>query len=397
MADFVFTLVAVERKVVSTKIFYVAIKNDTYVHLADRLGIRHTHYSNANNTGNVLESLCWLALEQKRYSFILSIVKFAADVEYPRVSHQQSSLKRAVVASGTAAAVSPVPAKLPRRGTFAPPIVHPCTSAGSYEYVCQLRVKKQASIQSSNSASCRRQGNFQTDVQAATASDSVHPAASASSHEAVDDGQLSEDEEEGAIEDGQLSEDEEEYREMHDMSSWTRARLKDYEVIKFYAKGREGEMEQQASWFEDQLKKENAKRQERSRRGKSLSELRQIATVPDTLLPIYLQAYLSFCGTKPEVFDTRRGALASRFGFPWQVLRNNIAISLAGPQIRDEHEVQDAHNRFLLAYKEAVEELRLTKKDTGRSSRNPWKKILRDIFDSADNYERYLRVGTLPA
>ena len=106
-------------------------------------------------------------------------------------------------------------------------------------------------------------------------------------------------------------------------------------------------MEQQASWFEDQLKKENAKRLERSRRGKSLPELRQIATVPGTLLPTYLQEYLSFCGTKPEVFDTRREALASRFGVPWQELRKKIAIALAEPQLRDEREVQHVHNCFL--------------------------------------------------
>ena len=74
---------AIEREVISEKSQYVAIKNETYVQLARKLGIRHKHYSSANNTGNVMESLCWLAYEQKRYNFILSIVKFAADFEYP--------------------------------------------------------------------------------------------------------------------------------------------------------------------------------------------------------------------------------------------------------------------------------------------------------------------------
>ena len=92
-------MVAIEREAISKKAQYVAVKNETYVQLARELGIRHIHYSRANNTGNVMESLCWLAYEQKRYNFILSIVKFAADFEYP----------------ATADAVAPGPAVCPSK------------------------------------------------------------------------------------------------------------------------------------------------------------------------------------------------------------------------------------------------------------------------------------------
>ena len=78
-----FTLLAIEREKISNKSQYVAVKNETYVQLADKLGIRHAHYSSPNNTGNVMESLFWLAYEQGRYDFILSIIKIATDIEYP--------------------------------------------------------------------------------------------------------------------------------------------------------------------------------------------------------------------------------------------------------------------------------------------------------------------------
>ena len=63
-----------------------------------KLGLRDTFYSSPNNTGNVMESSCWLAYEQKKYDFILSIIKFAADCEYPDT-----------VAAGPAAVVACAP------------------------------------------------------------------------------------------------------------------------------------------------------------------------------------------------------------------------------------------------------------------------------------------------
>ena len=100
-----FTLLAIEREKISNKSQYVAVKNETYVQLADKLGIKHAHYSSANNTGNVMESLCWLAYEQNRYDFILSIVKFAVDLEYPDAVAADFEYPDAV-ASGPAVAVA---------------------------------------------------------------------------------------------------------------------------------------------------------------------------------------------------------------------------------------------------------------------------------------------------
>lgn len=124
---------AIERGTISKKSQYVAITNTTYVQLAEDLHIKHTFYASANSTGYVMESLCWLAYEQKKYKFILSVVKFAADLEFPhRVVPGPAAavadgpapcpLKRAAgdfgpavaVAPGPAAAVVPGPAKLPR-------------------------------------------------------------------------------------------------------------------------------------------------------------------------------------------------------------------------------------------------------------------------------------------
>ena len=66
VADFMFTLLAIERGAILPKSHYVVIKNKTYVHIADKLGITNDYYNSANNTGNVMESLFWFAYEQKR-------------------------------------------------------------------------------------------------------------------------------------------------------------------------------------------------------------------------------------------------------------------------------------------------------------------------------------------
>ena len=79
-----FTLVAIERGLISPKSQYIAIKNGTYVYIAEALGIRNDYYRNASNTGNVMESLFWFAYEQKRHNLILSIVKIAIDFEFPQ-------------------------------------------------------------------------------------------------------------------------------------------------------------------------------------------------------------------------------------------------------------------------------------------------------------------------
>ena len=339
---------AIERKAISQQALYVAIKNETYVQLADQLGIRHTYYSSANNTGNVIESLCWLAYEQKKYNFILSIVRFAADFEYPDA-----------VAPGPAAAVAPGPAKLRRRQTSAPP-------------------SNQAFSQSNGSASWRRRVSSQRDVEETAASASGHPAAPASSESSG---------RRVAVQDRQPSEDEEDYGEHRCMSTWTKAKLEDYAKLNKHELGRQEEMERQAAWIDLQAEDENAKRQERSNRGQTLEMLRRTTTVPDTDLPMYLDAYLSLCATEPEAWDRRFEILEEQFRRPWARLRIDMAISVAEPKRRSEEEVDEAHERFKLAYKEACE------KRFSKQRKGPWKKFIRDIFQDKKELFRYLRIG----
>ena len=158
---------AIEREKISNKSQYVAVKNETYVQLADKLGIKHAHYSSANNTGNVMESLCWLAYEQNKYDFILSIVKFAVDLEYPDTVAADFEYPDAV-ASGPAVAVASSPAKTRRRQTSVPPTSQACS-------------------QSSDTASWRWQATSQRDA------DFQYPD-TVTSGRAVQDGEPSEDE-----------------------------------------------------------------------------------------------------------------------------------------------------------------------------------------------------------
>ena len=372
---------AIEREAISQKSQYVAIKNPTYVRLADELGIRDTVYSSANNTGNVMESLCWLAYEQKKYNFILSIVKFATDVEYPDTVARgpaaavapgpavcppqrpaAASGPAVAVASGPAAAIAPGPAKLRRKQTFAQP-----TSL--------------ASSQSSGSASGRRQASSQRDVQETAASASGHQATPASGESSG---------RRAAVQDREPSTDEEDYGECRCMSTWTRAKLKDYAKLNKHALGRHEEMERQAAWFDEQVEDENSTRQERSNRGQPLERLRQTTTVPGTKLPIYLDAYLSLCGeTDSEVWDRRFETLEQRFGRAWSVLRDDIALSVAEPKQRSEKDVDEAFTRFKLAYKEACE------RHFSKQKPGPMKIFFRDIFQSKQRFMEYLRSGTL--
>ena len=373
---------AIERNAISQKSQYVAIKNPTYVQLADELGIRDTVYSSANNTGNVMESLCWLAYEQKKYNFILSIVKFAADFEYPDTVARgpaaavapgpavcppkrpaAASGPAVPVASGPAAAIAPGPAKLPRKQTFAQP-----TSL--------------ASSQSSGSASGRPQASSQRDVQKTAASASGHQATPASGESSG---------RRAAVQDREPSTDEEDYGECRCMSTWTRAKLKDYAKLNKHAVGRHEEMERQAAWFDEQVEEENSTRQERSNRGQPLERLRQTTTVPGTKLPTYLDAYLSLCGEEDsEVWDRRFETLAQRFGGAWSVLRDDIALSVAEPKQRSEKEVDEALASFKLAYKETPESA-LFEAETGPKAWN----FFRDIFQDKEKCMEYLRSGTL--
>ena len=168
-----FTMVAIERRSVSDKCMFVAIKNATYVRLAEELAIRHNYYSNANNTGNVMEALHWLAFEQKRYKFILTIAHMAADIEF-----------RTSVKPAPAAAIDPVCA-ITLNSTIRP-LRRPAVASDSAGTVASGPVKRQrkqalvprtnqASSHSSNSTSWRPQASSPEDVHEASASTSTHP------------------------------------------------------------------------------------------------------------------------------------------------------------------------------------------------------------------------------
>ena len=214
LADFMFTLLAIERRATSPESDYVAIKTGTYVNLADKLDIRNDYFRSASNTSNLMQCLVWFAYEQKRYHFIMTVVKLAMDLEYPHVAPvgdsrsaystssvvlppvseqpqqaddvaSQSASKRAY---GHAAAVAPGHAKLPRTTTTR-------AREDSSEHAGWKDAQK-ASWESSGDASWSRQGNSQRDVQETAAekarcksgdkqSTYIHTAASASSHAAA--------------------------------------------------------------------------------------------------------------------------------------------------------------------------------------------------------------------
>jgi len=186
LADFMFTLLAIERRATSPESDYVAIKTGTYVNLADKLDIRNDYFGSANNISNLMECLVWFAYEQKRYHFIMTVVKLAIDLEYPHVApvavlrassrdrvrlqprptddvslqsaSNQNMSKRAYVQT---AAFVPGREKLPKTTT---------TRAQEDSPVhADWKDAMRASWESSGDASCSRQGNSERDVQEAAA------------------------------------------------------------------------------------------------------------------------------------------------------------------------------------------------------------------------------------
>ena len=153
-----------------------------YVDLADKLDIRNDYFRSASNTSNLMECLVWFAYEQNRYHFIMTVVKLAMDLEYPRptddvflqCASNQDMLKRACVRS---AAFAPGREKLAKTTT---------TSAQKDTPVdADWKDVMGASWKSSGDASCSRQGNSERDVQKAAAESQSaysHTAASAYGH-----------------------------------------------------------------------------------------------------------------------------------------------------------------------------------------------------------------------
>ena len=368
-----FTLVAIERKAIAENSQYIAVKNRTYVQLAQKLQIRNKYFSNANNTGNVLESLCWLAYEKKEYNFILSIAKFAADFEYPR---------KAVPGPAAAVATGPTASTLkrPAERLDNTVVVAPGPATAGVPGPAKVR-RKQSSARVSDEADGHFDGKaawFQGDVQGTAAPVSGHAAGPASNELG---GTWAD------IQDYEPSDEEKNLDDPRCMNTWAREKLEDYEKLNKYVQGRQADMERQADWFHSEMKRENAKRQARHRKGQTLQMLQRTATSPDTDLPTYLHAYLHLCGTKPEVWKTRFQTLAQRFGLDWSALRNKMAVSTAEPKYRNDEELEEAFRAFKRVYKEA------SMKRWGKQNVKPMHKFWRDIFGDMDGFLEYLRSG----
>ena len=388
-ADFMYTMVAIEREVISKNSHYIAIGNETYVRLADALGIRDRDYSSPNNTGNVCEALCWLALEQKKYNLIVSIAKFAADVEFPRSA-----------APGHVPAVVPGPAPQPCKRSAQvcglPVVVASGLAAAKVQ-------RKQASsppsnaesAESTSSASLFQQANSQKDVQQTTSA-SGHPAeptaGSASGRmTAPTSGKFSG--RRADVQDYESSEDEGDDDDRVCMSTWTRktmAKLNYYVNLNKHVVGRQADMEEQADWFDAEVRKENERRQRRSQNGQTLEMLRKTATIPHPDLPKYIDAYLELCGSVPEVWEARFELLAQEFDRPWSQLKQDMQRCAAEPKQRDEAEVTKALRCFQLAFKEACYERHRQQK------KGQYKALIGDIFGSRCNFKRYLYDGVIP-
>ena len=82
LADLMMTFVAIERDPSRSTSAHIVIFNNVYLKLAQRLDIVQRNRSSEFNVGNVLECLCWLAYEQQRYEFIITVVHHAADIQF---------------------------------------------------------------------------------------------------------------------------------------------------------------------------------------------------------------------------------------------------------------------------------------------------------------------------
>ena len=81
---------------------YKAIGNGPYKQLSMALNLADAEKSSNNNCGNILEHMMWLALENKRYEWILGVVRWCAKTEFPEAASSHRSASSS--ASGHAAA-----------------------------------------------------------------------------------------------------------------------------------------------------------------------------------------------------------------------------------------------------------------------------------------------------
>lgn len=80
--DHMFIDLSIERGKLTRNSNCCYICNGVYVKMAQALIMIHRVYNNETNVRNMLESLCWLAFEQKKYRFIFSLVHHAADIHW---------------------------------------------------------------------------------------------------------------------------------------------------------------------------------------------------------------------------------------------------------------------------------------------------------------------------
>ena len=168
------------------------------------------------------------------------------------------------------------------------------------------------------------------------------------------------------------------------------AKLNYYANLNKHVMGRQEDMENQADWFDQGLRKENERRQRRSKNGQTLEMLRKTATIPHPDLPKYIEAYLELCGSPPEVWKARFELLAQEFDRPWSRLKQDIQRCSAEPKQRDEAEVTRTLRCFQFAFKEAC---------FGRhrqQEKGHYRVFIRDIFGSKPNFVSYLYVGVIP-
>ena len=82
LADFMFMLVSIERKKLKRTCTWATVFNCVYEELGRVLEIHHPVYCRANNIGNTMQVLMWLAYEQQKYTFIISIIHHAANLQW---------------------------------------------------------------------------------------------------------------------------------------------------------------------------------------------------------------------------------------------------------------------------------------------------------------------------
>ena len=73
-------LVSIERQKLKSTCRWATLPNSVYVYLATVMEIRHAVHDSESNVGNTMESLIWVAYEQKKYKFIISIIHHAANL-----------------------------------------------------------------------------------------------------------------------------------------------------------------------------------------------------------------------------------------------------------------------------------------------------------------------------